>query len=122
MEQAKVAAPNHSRKGGADMTSTLSVSEHKRGRRHHSKTRDGKPREGTMIRQFYDDLRKGEIVSFGPEFSTFRRQLRDFYGMEIVSAKTDTGRIIGSRLVGEWHGSDYIPVERIVVSLSEPVS
>lgn len=97
------------------MTSTLSVSEHKRGHRHHAKNHDGKPREGSRLRAQYDALRRGEIITRpSPNLSAF-------YGMDLELVLTDTGRIIGSRLVGEWDGPYYIPVERIVSSLMEPV-
>lgn len=72
-----------------------------------------------MLRQFYDDLRRGEIVVFGKNHNRSSHQLRDFYGMEIVPAKTERGQILGSRLLGEWIGSEYIPVERLTVSLME---
>lgn len=100
------------------MTSTLSVSEHKRGHRHHAKNYDGKPREGSLLRQFYDDLRNGEVVAFSHNRRA-KAQLADFYGMEFETVTDDRNRIIGSRLLGEWIGSEYIPVERLTVSLVE---
>ena len=102
------------------MTALARVSEIKSGRRHHSKNYDGKPRPGTLIRQFYDDLRKGEIVAFGRKYENVRNQLMDFYGMDIEPVRDDRNSFIGSRLVGEWDGPYYIPVERIVSSLMEP--
>jgi hypothetical protein len=93
------------------MTKVLSVSEIKRGKVHSEC--DGKPKHGTKLREAYDRLRRGETVPllrYGERACT---QLRDRYGMEIVSDYR------GSRLIGEWHGSEYVPVERIVVSLSE---
>lgn len=60
----------------------------------------------------YDELRTGRVVNvygeFGGNGSRGVSQLRDFYGMEI---ETVTG---GYRLVGEWDGPYYVPVERIV--------
>lgn len=81
---------------------------------------DGKPTEGSKLRAMYDALRTGGVVSMreiagGSNMaSAYRRQLTDFYGMDIVPVKSDTGHNIGSRLVGEWDGPYYVPIERIV--------
>lgn len=99
----------------------LRVSDHKRGKYYRAKSGDGKPAEGTLIRQVYDDLRRGEIVAFTKANSHVKRQLTDFYGMDIEAVRSETGASIGSRLIGEWDGPYYIPVERIVSSLMEPV-
>lgn len=90
----------------------MRVSEHKRGRIDPSRNRDGKPRVGTKLRKAYDALRTGGIVTIGN--SGISVQLRDFYGMDIETVKSHSGRVIGSRLVGEWDGPYYVPVERIV--------
>jgi hypothetical protein len=103
------------------MTSTLRVSEVKNGKSHGNKSSDGKPAEGTKIRAAYDALRRGETVSLRGSGCTVA-QLRDFYGMELERVYNTEGHrgLIGSRLVGEWDGPYYIPVERIVSSLMEP--
>lgn len=98
------------------MTSTARVSEIKRGQAHHSKSGDGKPRLGTKLRHSYDALRRGEVVQIGKS-----RQLQDFYGMDIQQVKGETGRVIGSRLIGEWDGPYYVPIERIVSEEAESV-
>ena len=99
------------------MTAVTRVSDIKRGRiaRQHA------PTDGSLTRQFYDDLRRGEVVCFGRAHRNLKRQLEDFYGMEIEAVKTERGALVGSRLLGEWDGPYYIPVERIVSSLMEPV-
>lgn len=87
------------------MTATVRVSEIKNPGKHGTQNKDGKPRAGTPLREKYDRLRMGEIVRLGRS----KRQLIDFYGMDIV-----TDRSQGSRLVGEWDGPYYVPIERIV--------
>lgn len=99
------------------MTAVTRVSDLKRGR----VARQSIPTEGSLIRQFYDDLRRGEVVCFTHKNRNLKRQLSDFYGMEIEPVRTERGALIGSRLVGEWDGPYYIPVERIVSSLMETV-
>ncbi len=99
------------------MTAVTRVSDLKRGR----VARQSIPTYGTLIRQFYDDLRRGEVVAFGRQHRTIRNSLTDFYGMDIEAVRSETGALIGSRLLGEWDGPYYIPVERIVSSLMEPV-
>lgn len=100
------------------MTSTVRVSEIKRGKSNCNKNFDGRPKEGTTLRLLYEAFRSGQVVSvrkeFGESASRYISYLRDFYGMEIEPVKADTGRIIGSRLVGEWDGPYYVPIERIV--------
>jgi hypothetical protein len=94
------------------MTSTIRVSEIKNGSASAYKNSDGKPKSGTKLRRVYDALRRGEIVKLGG-YST---QLRDMYGMEIERVgKT------GTRLLGEWDGPYYVPIERIVSEETETV-
>jgi len=98
------------------MTTTIRVSDIKKSQGSGGHPPGGMPREGTAIRNKYDALRRGDVVSLGRCGTT----LRDMYGMDIeavrVSGKRGPG---GSRLVGEWDGPYYIPVERIVTSLLE---
>lgn len=60
-----------------------------------------KPREGSRLRSSYDRLRSGEVVRLG----WMAEQLTNMYGMELK--RTDGG----SRLVGEWDGPYFVPVE-----------
>lgn len=95
-----------------DLTAVRSVSEIKKNTTHHSKSNNGMPRSGSRMREMYDALRTGRVVNiyreFGGNASKSMYQLRDFYGMEIEAV---TG---GYRLVGEWDGPYYVPVERIL--------
>lgn len=95
------------------MTSTIRVSEIKRRKGSKLKNFDGRPREGTRLREAYDRLRRGDVIAFRRS-RDYHRQLTDFYGMEIE--RVEPGRY---RLLGEWIGSEYIPVERLTVSLME---
>lgn len=65
-----------------------------------------------MLRTMYDDFQTGRVInvtkSYGANGRRALSQLRDFYGMEIV---TDSDG--GHRLVGEWEGPYYVPIERI---------
>lgn len=92
------------------MTTTLRVSQVK-GRGAGGKfNEDGKPRPGTKLRSVYDALRRGEII---PTHG-LSGQLRDFYGMELSKVyKPGAIGCVGSRLVGEWEGPYFVPVERI---------
>lgn len=80
--------------------------------------RDGKPKPGTKLREVYDALRTGAVVNvnqFSPAKNTsvYLAQLRDFYGMDIESVRN-----VGSRLLGEWEGPYYVPIERIVAGMA----
>lgn len=92
------------------MTAVRSVSEIKRGAKNPAKS--GAPRPGTRLRAMYDEFRTGRVVDVSREFGTNGLQsivqLRDFYGMDIESLCG------GYRLVGEWEGPYYVPIERIV--------
>lgn len=92
------------------MTAIRSVSEIKRGTKNPAKS--GAPRAGTRLRAMYDEFRTGRVVDVYREFGANGMgsivQLRDFYGMEIESLRG------GHRLVGEWEGPYYVPIERIV--------
>ncbi len=102
------------------MTSMSSVSEYKTGRKNSKRNADGMPKEGTKLRAAYDALRSGEIVNLSAT-KVSATQLTDIYGMDLESVKGSIqGGYIGSRLLGEWDGPYYIPVERIVSSLMEP--
>lgn len=79
------------------------------GRMSRMKNHDGKPREGTVLRDLYDRLRQGAVVPLNSGSSSYTAQLRDMYGMDLVSVGKS-----GSRLVGEWDGPYYVPIERIV--------
>lgn len=101
------------------MTTTQRVSDHK-GTLSGAKKNDGKPKPGTKLREAYDALRTGQVVSlraiFGDSASrSSHSQLRDFYGMDIEPVR-EGGRVIGSRLVGEWDGPYYVPIERLTTT------
>ena len=80
-----------------------------------SRNSDGKPKPGTSLRAVYDALRTGSIVNVtrtgGGAQTT--GQLRDFYGMEIERVGN-----VGVRLLGEWEGPYYVPIERIVAGMA----
>lgn len=76
---------------------------------------DGKPKTGTVLRQKYDELRAGGIVAIGS--TGYKNQLSDFYGMDIVPA-LEGNKVVGSRLLGEWEGPYYVPIERIVAGMA----
>lgn len=103
------------------MTATIRVSEIKNPRAHGPLSKDGKPREGTKIRQAYDALRRGEVVSL-KAMGVSPVILTDMYGMDIKSVPNDKGPgWLGTRLLGEWDGSYYVPIERIVSEEAESV-
>lgn len=91
------------------MTRVLTVSDLKG--RTNSRQDDGKPRPGTKLREMYDALRRGEEVhSRGNSSRSFTR-LRDDYGMELQSQRGKHGFV---KLVGEWEGPYFVPLERIL--------
>lgn len=64
------------------------------------------PKQGTKLREVYDALRRGEhVINQYAEIN----QLQNFYGMVTES----TGRR-GHYLLGEWEGTYYVPLERIL--------
>lgn len=92
------------------MTRRLTVSDLKDGRSH-CKTGDGKPKPGTVSRAMYDALRRGERVKprdYSKNHSIVE-QLTNIYGMELEAGGRD-----GYRLVGEWEGPYFVPLERIL--------
>lgn len=93
------------------MTAVTRVSDIKRGRS--IRDTDGKPRTGSETRRVYENLRRGGIVK---TLWANVEHLSNFYGMDIE--RVEPGRY---KLIGEWDGPYYIPVERIVSSLMEPV-
>ena len=96
------------------MTATIRVSEIKNPSHRGSFSKDGKPREGTKLRQAYDALRRGEIVSL-KGMGVKAHTLTDMYGMDIKGVHNEGRRgLSGSRLVGEWDGPYYVPIERIL--------
>lgn len=58
---------------------------------------------------------------YSSEVLTHRFQLRlqsvDFYGMELATVK-EGRRTVGQRLLGEWEGPYYVPIERIVAGMA----
>lgn len=92
------------------MTRVATVSSLKTGRLHNRTNPDGKPGQGTVLRDMYDALRRGEIVSAQRTAGKLLEQLRNNYGMELMSA----GHRKGLKLVGEWEGSVFVPIERIL--------
>lgn len=108
------------------MTAPISLSSLKGQNQGSSKiSRDGKPKPGTRLRAMYDALRTGDVVNvlqqFGPNAPMQIDKLRDFYGMEIVKvSRTDgkRGGVAGVRLLGEWEGPYYVPIERIVAGVA----
>lgn len=91
------------------MARMASASDIKKGKTNKSSA----PKEGTKIRRVYDELRSGSIVNVSAISKRACVQLRDMYGMEIETVR-DRGRIIGSRLIGEWDGPYFVPIERII--------
>lgn len=105
------------------MTATTRVSDFKGKRGYISP--DGRPKAGTKLRGLYDSLRLGGVVNascvIGRGSSGYLMQLRDFYGMDIERvARTDgkRGGWAGVRLLGEWEGPYYVPIERIVAGMA----
>ena len=96
------------------MTTQTRVSDF-RGKPTARKNADGKPQEGTKLRDLYDRLRSGSVVAVGNGGAV--RQLVDFYGMELATVK-EGRRIVGKRLLGEWEGPYYVPIERIVAGMA----
>lgn len=80
-----------------------------------SRNSDGKPKPGTLLRQKYDELRAGGVVAIGN--AGYKNQLSDFYGMELAVV-TEGRKKIGCRLLGEWEGPYYVPIERIVAGMA----
>lgn len=70
------------------------------------------PRDGTRLRGLYDALRRGETVFH--VCAGDRRQLVDFYGMELRGFPGHRGGGGGVQLVGEWEGDVFVPLERIL--------
>lgn len=66
------------------------------------------PRPGTKLRAVYDALRRGEIVRHRCDQIA---KLRLWYGLETCSQR---GRGGGVRLVGEWVGQEFVPLEAIL--------
>ena len=97
------------------MTRVLTVSDLKNGKPH-GRTGDGKPRPGSRMREAYDALRRGETVNSkdysppGRHHTTLYNQLRDIWGMVLERV----GSHEGMRLVGEWEGPYFVPIERIL--------
>lgn len=88
----------------------------------HALNPGGKPREGTKLRQAYDALRRGEIVKIKDYGNGIANQLTLFYGMDLerVTRKGQwQGCVIGTRLLGEWIGDEYVPIEHITAGISK---
>lgn len=70
------------------------------------------PREGSKLRRLYDALRSGQEVRQGVDFNQRSFvDLRDYYGVEL---ETKRGRRGYTRMVGEWDGDFFVPIERIL--------
>lgn len=95
------------------VTSISALKGKKQGQR--SRNSDGKPKPGTVLRQKYDELRAGGVVAMGN--AGYKDQLSNFYGMDIAVV-TEGRKKIGCRLIGEWEGSYYVPIERIVAGMA----
>ena len=88
------------------MTKQLSAA-HLLGRVPHRATTDGRPEPGTRVREVYDSLRRGEVLLL--QKGGLLTHLRDDYGMDIRSL----GYHKGYKLIGEWEGGTFVPLERI---------
>lgn len=87
-----------------------------------------KPGVGTKIRHVYDQFRQGEWLTATRagyaqrQWSHLIGHLSDNYGMEFVSEpimpivySRRGGRPMRQwRLVGEWEGNEFVPLERIL--------
>lgn len=98
------------------MTKALSACRTKGGHPPYTGT-DGRPRPGTALREAYDSLRRGEIYYRNASRNVSYEILRTFYGMELERVYgrhgAAKGGCCGVRLVGEWEGDVFVPVERM---------
>lgn len=77
------------------------------------RARSDRPAKGTIADRVLNALLSGERVALPkvvqyPNLSYAIAQLRDRYGMEIETNSK------GSRLLGEWDGPYFVPVERMM--------
>jgi hypothetical protein len=94
-----------------------SVSSHKGVRSGHSKTRN-RPAPESQAGRLLGLLMAGDWVSAQAVLGTKNRgyvieYLRSMYGMEIESGRK------GCRLLGEWDGMYFVPVERMQLELDD---
>jgi hypothetical protein len=75
----------------------------------HPKT-DGRPAAGSVLREYYDAFRRGEVLVTSPQRNILR-VLRDEYGMEFNTIRGSKGC---SKLIGEWEGLVFVKLEEIL--------
>lgn len=77
----------------------------------------GIPKEGTKLRALYDKLLSGQPMHRESVSDSRRFQdLRDYYGVELETKKGRYGYI---RMIGEWDGDEFVPLERMLLETSE---
>lgn len=75
-------------------------------------TGNGRPRENSRLRLIYDLLRRGETFHQKNQMDSFRvKTLVNDYGM-VLDTKRGPGGYI--RLIGEYEGPYFVPIERIL--------
>lgn len=92
------------------MTRVLTVANIK-GVRSAKTAADGMPREGSLIRRYYDDLRKGLEVHFPKSehnLSTLKQRLMDEYGMVLRKVRPGHYVLVSENVYGEVLTAEHI--------------